>query len=118
MATDKKKVQHLKDPQLLKIRYELRTLLRLEYEHRLEEFHKRLSDIRKNSDLTYEQKRDKLRDIRMERERFELAKLKYPINCAICGDRMENLVWNPNRHQWRCIPCYEHAHKNFPEIYP
>lgn len=118
MTIGKKKVQDLKDPKMRKIRYELRTLLRLEYESRLEKFHKRLSDIRERSGLTYEQKRDKLREIRMEREKLKLTKLKYPINCAICGDRMENLVWNPNREQWRCILCYEHAHKNFPEVYP
>lgn len=118
MGLNKKKVQNLKDPHLRRIRYELRTLLRLEYEKRLDRFYRKLSVIRNDDSLTYEQKRDRLKDIRMRREKFEAMKKRYPINCAICGDRMENLVWNPNRHQWRCIPCYEGAHKRFPKIYP
>ncbi len=47
-------------------------------------------------------------------QRFE----RYNICCDVCGDRMENLVWNPIQHQWRCVPCYEQAHKNFPKVYP
>ena len=118
MTTTKKKVQNLKDPLLRKIRYELRTLLRLEYDKRLELLNKEWQEIQNDKTLTYEQELEKSKAFFKKKEKFELMKSRYPINCEICGDRMENLVWNPNRHQWRCIPCYEHAHKNFPEIYP
>jgi len=113
-----KKLRVLKNIKLRNVRYALRTILRLEYEKRLDILGKKWSEVEGNESLTYEQKVRQQKEIIAQREQLDLIKRKYPINCAICGDRMEDLVWNPNRHQWRCVPCYEQAHKNFPEIYP
>ncbi|MFX1572098.1 MAG: hypothetical protein ACFFB0_05075 [Promethearchaeota archaeon] len=118
MKRNKKIVQNLKDPLLRKIRYELRTLLRLEYEKRRALLTKEWEDIVKDETLTYKQRFEKYKEKNKEIERLDMLKSRYPINCSVCGDRMENLVWNPNRHQWRCVPCYEGAHRKFPDIYP
>jgi len=118
MRKDKKIVQRLENPKLRKVRYELRTLLRLEYEKRLNLLTAEWKKLYENNSLTYEERFEIHKNINMRREKLEAMKRRYPINCAICGDRMENLVWNPNRHQWRCVNCYEGAHKKYPEIYP
>lgn len=118
MTPNKKKVQNLRNLKLRKIRYELRTLLHLEFEKRLRLLTREWKKLYEDKSLSYEQWSEMHKKVNMNREKLELMEKRYPICCNICGDRMENLVWNPNRHQWRCIDCYEGAHKRFPEIYP
>ncbi len=72
----------------------------------------------KDESLTYEHRSEKHREVDMKRQQLQLMERKYPISCSICGDRMENLVWNPIQHQWLCVPCYNYAHENFPKVYP
>ena len=114
----KKVVQKLKDEKLKKIRYELRTLLRLEWQERNRELHKRFVAIGKNKSLTYDERKRKRRVIIREQEKLDLTYGLYPLCCGICGNRMENLVYNPVKYQWRCALCYQQAHEKFPEDYP
>jgi len=115
---DKKIVQKLKSDNLRKIRYELRTLLRLEKEKRWRDLQKRFVAISKDKSLSYDECREKHRFIIRKQEKLDLAYGHFPLCCGICGDRMENLVYNPVMNQWRCVFCYESAHEKFPEEYP
>jgi len=116
---DKKKVvQKLKDEKLKKIRYELRTLLRLGKEKRWRELQRRFVALSNDKSLSYDECKKKHRFIIRKQEELDLTYARYPLCCGICGDRMENLVYNPVMYQWRCLLCYEQAHKNFPEEYP
>ena len=114
----KKVVQKLKDERLRKIRYELRTLLRLEKEKRVDDLHKKFVAISNDESLSYSERKEKRGVIIKEQERLNLTYDRYPLCCGVCGDRMKNLVFNPVMCQWRCVPCYKQAHKNFPEYYP
>jgi len=115
---NKKVVQNLKDEKLRKIRYELRTLLRLEKEKRIDALHDELVAISYDKSLSYNEYAEKTQPIVKNQEKLRLAYNIYPLCCGICGDRMRNLVYNPVMCQWRCVPCYEQAHKNFPIKYP
>ena len=114
----KKVVQKLKDEKLRKIRYELRTLLRLEKEKRINDLHKKFVDISNNESLSYDERVEKRQPIIRRQEDLRISYGLYPLCCGICGNRMKNLVYNPVMYQWRCVPCYEQAHKNFPKEYP
>ena len=114
----KKVVQKLKDEQLKKIRYELRTLLRLEKEKRWSDLQKRFISLSNDKTISYDECKKKHRFIIRKQEVLDLTYGRYPLCCGICGDRMENLVYNPVMYQWRCLPCYEQAHEKFPEEYP
>lgn len=115
---DKKVVQKLKDEKLRKIRYGLRTLLRLEYQEKYRDFDKKFFALSKDKSLSFDERRKKHRFIIRKQEEIDLMYRRYPLCCGICGDRMENLVYNPVMYQWRCVHCYEAAHERFPEEYP
>ncbi len=114
----KKVVQKLKDGRLRKIRYELRTFLRLEKEKRIDDLHGKLVAISNNELLSYEERTERRQPIIRKQEELRISYGLYPLCCGICGNRMKNLVYNPVMYQWRCVPCYEQAHKNFPKEYP
>jgi hypothetical protein len=115
---NKNVVQNLKDEKLRKIRYELRTLLRMEKEKRINDLHEELVTISYDKSLSYTEYVEKTQPIVKNQEKLRLAYSNYPLCCGICGDRIGNLVYNPVMYQWRCVPCYEQAHKNFPTEYP
>ncbi|MEJ2293690.1 MAG: hypothetical protein P8Y23_02875 [Candidatus Lokiarchaeota archaeon] len=95
MTKDKLKIHGLKSEKLKKIRYELRTLLRLEYNSRIA-----------NINEEYWLEGDSLVRKQLIREEMQLKEIhrKYPINCIICGDRMRNLVYYP-QYGWLCSLC-------------
>ena len=114
----KKVVQKLKDEKLKKIRYELRTLLRLEKEKRISNLHEKFVKIARDKSISYDESKKKCRFIIKKQEELRLSYGRYPLCCGICGDRMENLVYNPVMCEWRCFLCYEQAHRKFPKEYP
>ncbi len=114
----KKVVQKLRDEKLMKIRYELRTLLRLEKEKRIHALHERSIKISGDKSISYDESKKKHRFIIKKQEELRLSYGRYPLCCGICGDRMRNLVYNPIMLQWRCLLCYKQAHQKFPEEYP
>ncbi|KKM85642.1 hypothetical protein LCGC14_1287000 [marine sediment metagenome] len=75
MQKGKFRIRELKSPKLRKIRYELRTLLFLEFVNR----------IKKNG----------------TRELY-LPFRRRPICCATCRNRMEDLIQDPNSLFWFC----------------
>lgn len=117
-SKNKKVVQKLKSEKLRKIRCELRTLLRLEKEKRWRDLQKKFVALGKDKSLSYDERWEKRSFIIREQEELRLDYIHYPLCCCLCGDRMENLVYSPGRYEWRCVPCYEHAHEKFPEEYP
>ena len=114
----KKFVQRLKDERLRRIRYELRTLLRLEKEKRWFKLNDKYYSFAEDKSLSYSERKEKRSFIIKEQEKLNLTYDRYPLCCGVCGDRMKNLAFNPVMCQWRCVPCYKQAHKNFPEYYP
>lgn len=118
MSRNVKFVQGLKDAKLRRIRYELRTLLYLEKEKRIDELHDSFALLHKDGSIDFKKKKKEYRIIIEEQEILRLNYGRYPLCCGICGDRMANLIYNPIMHQWRCGPCYQQAHEKFPEKYP
>jgi len=114
----KKIIQKLRNEKLRKIRYELRTLLRLEKEKRWRELHDRYVALSNDKSLSYDEEKKEIRFILKKREKLDLNYVRYPLCCGVCGDRTENLVYNPVKCQWLCVLCYEGAHEKFPKEYP
>jgi len=117
-SKSKKVVQKLKGEKLKKVRYELRTLLRLEKEKRWRDLQRRFVAISEDKSISYDGCREKHRLIIRRQEELDSAYGHYPLCCGVCGDRAENLVYNPVKYQWLCVFCYEGAHEEFPEEYP
>jgi len=84
----KKKIRVLRDPKLRKIRYELRTLLHLACRDKMVELR---SDYKKV----------------LERNKLERHYRRCPISCWVCGNRMKDLVRDPETGFWFCVDCFE-----------
>lgn len=110
-SNSKIRVRRLKNPELRKIRYELRTLLFLEYEKRKKDFYENLGLIRKDLSLSYKERKDKLIRLRKERESLNFAFHRGPISCWYCGDRMVDLVRDPESLFWFCNEHFRSLHK-------
>ncbi len=78
------KIRELKNPRLRKIRYELRTLIFLEF----------LSRCRKNG----------TRDLYLPFHR-------HPICCFVCHNRMEDLIQSPDSLFWFCRDHFDFTYK-------
>ncbi len=102
----KKKTQKLRDLNLRRIRYELRTLMHLEYKKRRKDFYRRLGDIRGDVSLSYVEKRDSEKELLKEKERLWLSYHRHPICCWLCGNHMEDLIQDPDSLFWFCADCY------------
>lgn len=98
----RKKVRELKDLKLRRIRYELRTLIFLEYEKRKKDFYKRLGDIKRDTSLSYDEKKESEKKLRKDKERLWLSYHRRPICCWFCGNRMEELIQDPDSLFWFC----------------
>jgi len=83
----KKKIRKLKNPKLRKIRYEIRTLFYLIYR-------KEMLRLRSSSDP-------------FARKRFQRYYFQCPINCWMCGTRMEDLIRDPETKFWFCVNCFK-----------
>lgn len=114
----KKVVQKLEGEKLRKVRYGFRTLLRLEYQKRYREFHNRFVALNNDKSISYDECVKEQDFVLRKQEKLRLNYIRYPLCCGICGDRVENLVYNPVMNQWLCVYCYEHAHEEYSEEYP
>lgn len=112
----KKRIHSLKDPKLIKMRYNFRSLLRLWYREMKENY--MLEEDRLYKTFSYDQRKKKLRKLREEREILESKYAAAPISCGWCSDMMRDLVFEPNRQCYFCVKCYEEAHKLYPDEYP
>jgi hypothetical protein len=104
MIKNKQAIHGLKSEKLKKIRYGLRTLLRLELDTRITNINSKWSVINDNSKLSPSQRMEQRGPLIREKELLKEAHRKYPIKCIICGDRMRNLVYYP-QYGWLCSLC-------------
>ncbi|MHA1194036.1 MAG: hypothetical protein ACTSP9_17405 [Promethearchaeota archaeon] len=111
MRTEKK-VQNLSTPCLVRIRTNLRKILRLEIEKHTEYLHSLSSKAISRGDWGSNKT--------LIRECDEFRELHYrtPISCALCNDFEANLVYEPKRKTWFCVTCYTDAHNLYPDEYP
>lgn len=114
----KKRVHSLIDPKLRKIRYGFRSLLRLLYKEKGEDYLIERSKILEDKTLSNDQQNFKLRKIRRKSEELASVFRTSPVSCGWCSDMMEDLVFSPNHQNWFCVTCYEDAHRLYPEEYP
>lgn len=84
----------------------MRTVLRLAFDERIENFNKEIYNIQNIEPLNYTERQVKLRETLKRKEILVLKKQHSPINCVVCGDRMEDLVYIPSNSSWRCVSCY------------
>jgi hypothetical protein len=101
---NKKRKITLKDPRLRKIRYELRSLLRLVWLDRLDE----LSNKLRSADSVEE-----MQQISWKKQELDRAADRHPIGCKLCGDRDVDLIYNPNTSRWYCERCYTFQQTEF-----
>ena len=94
---DKKRKITIKHPRLRKIRYELRSLLRLVWLDRRRELHEQ---HRKAESI------EEMQQISWKIQSLDRAADKHPIGCTLCGDREADLIYNPNDSSWYCERCY------------
>lgn len=87
----KKKTRSLKDSKLRKIRYEFRTLLHLA-------FRDKMVEIQNDLDLKYSI---------LEHNKLKIHYSRCPISCWACGNRMKDLVKDPETGFWFCVDCFE-----------
>ena len=114
----KKVVQKLRNEKLRKIRYEFRTLLRLEKDKRWADLHKKFVAFSNDKSLSYDERKKHRSFIIKKQEELDRTYVRFSLCCGICGKRERNLVYNPVKYQWLCTPCYDYAHEEFPEEYP
>ena len=103
----KKKIRSLKDSKLRKIRYELRTLFFLFYKRRDRELNIELGRIRGDNSLSFDGRTERLKKLIKERENLRIFFIQCPINCSMCGNRMEDLIQDPCSLFWFCRDCYD-----------
>ena len=101
---DKKRKITLKDPRLRKIRYELRTLIRLIWLNRRRELSKK--------ELESEDVEEMVK-IARKIQKLKRGLIKHPIGCTLCGDRDVDLIYNPNDSSWYCERCYTFQQKEY-----
>ncbi len=104
---NKQKVRILKNPRLRKIRYELRTLLSLEYYKKRKELYKRSGDIRGDKSISYDERKERLKRLLKDIEKLKLTFHRSTISCWVCGDRMNDLIQDPDSLFWFCVNCHQ-----------
>jgi len=96
----KKRFIEIKNPRFVKLRNELRILLKM----RLEDFRTSLRvkamELSKKGDLV------KSRQFQDESSRYDLMESLSILTCLICGHSNKNMVFAPELNQWLCIECY------------
>ena len=114
----RKKIHHLRDSKLRRIRYGFRSLLYLLYRESIDKSFAKYSDIQTDEALSYKQRKKILREILEQREDLVSAMRRSPLICGWCSDLTEDLVLNPKRQSWFCVNCYGVAHQLYPREYP
>jgi hypothetical protein len=114
----KERVHSLKNPELRKIRYNLRSLLYLWYRDVMENYRVESFEVRNDKALSYEQRWDKLKKLREQDEELQSALTAAPVSCGWCNNKKRDLVFEPSRQSYFCVTCYEKAHQLYPNEYP
>ena len=118
MRTKEKRLITLKNPQLRKVRTELRNLLRQAVEDHSSRLHEQINKIRYDKSLEYEVKKKKIQQIYQKSEELKRAFLHSVVGCRLCGKTELDLIFNPVLNTWYCEGCYEFNRKGHENIYP
>ncbi len=94
------KVKILKNPRLRRIRYRLRTLLFKLFELKKDEMHRKVGESRRDDSLSYDVKGERFKELQKEEERLIINFSQSPINCAMCGNREEDLLYHLGYRGW------------------
>jgi len=114
----KKRVIKLKDPKLRNIRKNLRELLLKVFSEKLSEILEKQKEIRRNPDLTYDQKVEGQRELESIIQDLTLDMRKAPLSCSTCSRIDIDLVYNPVFETWYCEECYEFNSRGHSDWYP
>jgi len=108
MIRNKKGIRKLASPRLRRVRYNLRTLIYLEYRERRKKIDEKYDFIAANKSLDYYKKVEKKSKSLREREKLDRTFDRHSICCRYCGDRMEDLIFDSKRQGWFCESCNDH----------
>ena len=92
----------LKNPRLRKIRYKLRSMLLALFELKEVELLQKIGQVSRDKSLSHDKRTEMRRHLRKEREDLILSFSQRPINCAMCGDREEDLIYQQDDNMWVC----------------
>lgn len=118
MRSEKRRLIALKDPQLRKIRTELRNLLRQAFEDHYNQFFEEMKVIHFDKTLSDEEKASREQALYRESEALKFAYTHSVIGCRLCGKRDLDLIYNPVLNRWYCEGCYEFNRKCSENLYP
>ena len=108
----KKKISiKISDEKLIKVRKELRILLRLLVEERISELHELYMSSGGKSFLN---------EIKVQQIALTRAYLRSPIGCRLCGTKGINLdlTYDPVLEAWYCEDCYRFNQRGLGHFYP
>ncbi len=97
-----KKVVEIKTPRFIRLRNELRSLLRLCMEDKVSLLRSESARWRKINNLELSRK------LRQEIENLHSDFRRSICVCGFCGSIDKNMVFNPNNEHWLCIGCDLH----------
>jgi len=118
MRKKEKRLVVLKDPQLRRVRTELRNLLYQAFEDHSLRIFQEMDLIHSDSTLDYEVRRKRVEILYQESEKLRSAYHHSVGGCKVCGRRDLDLVYNPILNKWYCEECYEFNRKGNEELYP
>jgi hypothetical protein len=104
----KKKVKRrhsLSHPHLRKIRHALRTVLYLKFKEEQKKLLNLRSKIIRDKSTSYEERSEKHKKVNLKLNELNAMTHHYPIGCAVCADRMSDLVFRPYRGGYLCDAC-------------
>lgn len=113
-----KRIIMLKDPQLRRIRTELRNLLFKAFEIHHSRYFDEMDSIRCNKSLSFEEREKINHEIYQESEKLRGSFKRSVIHCRLCGSRDLDLVYNPVLNAWYCEACYAFNQKCQHELDP
>ncbi len=109
----------LKNSRLRKIRYRLRTLLLSLFELKEDEIHRKIGEVRRDNSLSYDTKRERFKELQKKEENLIMNFSQSPINCAMCGNREEDLIYQQDTHMWVCHDrkgCHQRVEQHAQEV--
>lgn len=118
MITKKKRLISLKNPQLSRIRTEMRNLLRSAFEDHYLRLFDQINSIRLDESLEHEVKKEKIQEIFLKSEELKRAFLHSVAGCRLCGRTDLDLIYNPVLNTWYCKGCYEFNREGHQDLYP
>ncbi len=98
----RKNIIRIKDPQLQRVRYNLRMLI-------IEAAHVERNKLREEWKMVYyeEHDHDRAQQINKKIDAITRALRKSICMCQVCGTAKEDMVLSPDLKTWFCVDCYE-----------